>query len=180
MRARPAITGLLGALVLLSAGAAPALALPPGVHVDPGSPASKEYSFPLSVLRGAAGGKKPSQSTSEPLFGVGITRPRPSGGARGSVASRHSLGAGQRRRSRRTARRGASHGRPQRGSSSPAAGQRRGSPPVRATVPPVRATVLASLVRPHSIVPQVGLIALAVLLAAIVLGVGIAVGQRRT
>ena len=191
MRVRSAIAAVLGALVLLSAGAVPALALPPGVHVDPGSPAGKEYSFPLSVLRGAAGGKKASQGTSPPLFGVGITRPRASGSARspygssgqhGSAGPRHIVGAAPRRRSPRRAahgpsrgqsQHGASRGQSQRGSGSPEPGRRRGTTTVRSRT-------LASLIRPQSPVPQVGLIALAVLLAAVALGAGIAVGQRRS
>jgi len=53
--------------------------LEPGVHVDPGSPAAKEYVIPLSQARrtGAEG------SSSAPLFGAGI-------GPRGPGGSSHS------------------------------------------------------------------------------------------
>jgi hypothetical protein len=44
----------------------------PGVYIDPGSPAGKQYSVPLSVLRGQANGHvKPGGG--EPSFGSGIT-----------------------------------------------------------------------------------------------------------
>lgn len=66
-------------------GAAPAHALEPGVHVDPGSPAAKEYAIPLSVARGQ--GTEAASSGKEPaLFGAGITPPAgrgPGGGGSG-------------------------------------------------------------------------------------------------
>lgn len=69
---------LLGAILFLvslscSAGAAFARttsSTPPGVHVDPGSPAAKEYSIPLSTARGQPSGS----SSSGQLFGNGITK----------------------------------------------------------------------------------------------------------
>lgn len=94
-------------LVAASLAAAPgAGALEPGVHVDPGSPAGKEYAFPLDRARRDAGGSsrvhgrghsKPgsrqSDSTTPGLFGQGITPggPRgPGGGTAGaSPASAH-------------------------------------------------------------------------------------------
>lgn len=65
----------------LGAGAAGASTRPaPGVHIDPGSPAAKEYAIPLGQARagGSAGGSGSSQ-----LFGSGITASSqpPSGGA---------------------------------------------------------------------------------------------------
>lgn len=54
--------------------AGPAAALEPGVFVDPGSPAGKEYGVPLSQLRGAASGRTPGGNQSPPLFGIGISR----------------------------------------------------------------------------------------------------------
>ena len=75
------IRGACAALVLcLSAAGAPAaLALEPGVHVDPESPAAKEYALPLNQARetGAAG----SEGTGTALFGAGIKPPRSGGGA---------------------------------------------------------------------------------------------------
>lgn len=56
-------------LALALPGAALAKA-PPGVHVDPGSPAAKEYSIPLSTARGAPAGS----ASSGQLFGAGITK----------------------------------------------------------------------------------------------------------
>lgn len=64
--------------LLLIASSAPANAarapvLEPGVHVDPNSPAGKEYAIPLSAARGTQGGGG--------AFGLGITRPPGSAGA---------------------------------------------------------------------------------------------------
>jgi hypothetical protein len=50
-----------------------AAALEPGVFVDPGSPAGKEYGVPLSDLRGAASGHTPVGNEAPPLFGIGIS-----------------------------------------------------------------------------------------------------------
>src|SRR5438067_6212948 len=61
-------------LVVALATATPAAAaLPPGVHIDPNAPASKEYSIPLGAARGngAAGGRESQQ-----LFGAGVTNAR--------------------------------------------------------------------------------------------------------
>jgi len=74
----------LGALLIFfTALSMPAAAgahkLPPGVHVDPGSPAAKEYSIPLATARGAPAGS----SSSGQLFGAGITK----GGGSGSKGS---------------------------------------------------------------------------------------------
>lgn len=58
-----------------AAGVAPAYGLEPGVHADPGSPAAKEYSLPLSKARqiGANGSSKGESATT--LFGAGIAPP---------------------------------------------------------------------------------------------------------
>jgi hypothetical protein len=62
---------------LLTASPATALAsgAPTGVHVDPGSPAGKQYSIPIAAARQQA---NPSQSSGSsgsapPLFGAGVT-----------------------------------------------------------------------------------------------------------
>lgn len=63
---------ILAAVLLLATGSATAAAkstLPPGVHVDPGSPVAKEYAIPLDTARGSGGGSGSGQ-----LFGRGITR----------------------------------------------------------------------------------------------------------
>jgi hypothetical protein len=66
------LTGLLAAAV-----AAPALAgaaTSPGVHVDPGSPAGKQYQIPISTARGETAGRSSgSKSGTAPTFGSGIT-----------------------------------------------------------------------------------------------------------
>jgi hypothetical protein len=73
--------------VLLLALSAPAVAfgssapLQPGVHVDPGSPAAKEYAVPLGSARGAS---TPNGPGSEKLFGSGVT---PSAGSTPPPAS---------------------------------------------------------------------------------------------
>jgi len=70
-------------------------ALQPGVHVDPGSPAGKEYQIPITAARGQVAGGSSSNSANPPLFGVGVTPP-PSGPSSSGVAAhaRHSAGAG--------------------------------------------------------------------------------------
>jgi hypothetical protein len=63
----------------LSTGAAQAATgLEPGVHVDPGSPAAKEYAIPLQRARGASppttgGSSSGGSGSSNGLFGSGIT-----------------------------------------------------------------------------------------------------------
>ena len=65
-----------------------AAGLEPGVHVDPGSPAAKEYALPLNQAR-QTGSASPSQPGAEgSLFGAGI-KPPGSGGGGG-----HTPGAG--------------------------------------------------------------------------------------
>jgi hypothetical protein len=75
--------------------AAPAQALPPGVFVDPNSPAGKEYALYTGQARGSGSGRPSGQ-----LFGAGIVPP----GTRGATGTRtRSRGApGHRRRRIRT------------------------------------------------------------------------------
>jgi hypothetical protein len=80
MSARSAVA-LAIALVGTWAVPGPAAALEPGVFVDPGSPAGKEYSVPLSVLRGSASGHPAVEDEAQPLFGIGITPVRAGGAA---------------------------------------------------------------------------------------------------
>jgi len=49
--------------------------LEPGVHVDPGSPAAKEYALPLNQARQTGGGSSPQSSSEGALFGAGIKPP---------------------------------------------------------------------------------------------------------
>jgi hypothetical protein len=74
--------------------AAPALALEPGVHIDPGSPAAKEYALPVNQARGAGGGGEGSGGSSEKLFGAGIKPPSSgsSGGRHGGRGGRGTTG----------------------------------------------------------------------------------------
>ncbi|MGO9972094.1 MAG: hypothetical protein ACLP01_04640 [Solirubrobacteraceae bacterium] len=53
----------------VSLAAAPPNPLPSGVHVDPGSPAAKQYAIPLNTARGTPPGSSGSGST----FGQGIS-----------------------------------------------------------------------------------------------------------
>lgn len=58
-------------------GGALGKSLPPGVHVDPGSPAGKEYQIPVASARSLAAGQQGSSSgANPPLFGVGVTSAR--------------------------------------------------------------------------------------------------------
>lgn len=75
MGARSAVA-LAISLLVTWAVAGPAAALESGVFIDPGSPAGKEYSVPLSVLRGAASGRPGGGGATQPLFGVGISSAR--------------------------------------------------------------------------------------------------------
>jgi hypothetical protein len=63
-------------LLILAGGAGDAIAQDDGVHVDPKTPAGKEYALPLdSARRDAAGGADTgSTSGAAPLFGAGISR----------------------------------------------------------------------------------------------------------
>jgi hypothetical protein len=61
------------------ASAQAATGLEPGVHVDPGSPAAKEYALPLNQARQTGSGAPSQPGTESTLFGVGI-KPPGSGG----------------------------------------------------------------------------------------------------
>ena len=79
---------IVAALVLGLGGTASAVE--PGVHVDPGSPAGKEYAIPLDQARNdalppggghAGGGGGAPGSGASPLFGAGVVSRRSSGSA---------------------------------------------------------------------------------------------------
>ncbi len=78
MRALNACAAGVAVLVAIAfPGGALGKSLPPGVHVDPGSPAGKEYQIPVASARGLAAGPKGSNSgANPPLFGVGVTSAR--------------------------------------------------------------------------------------------------------
>src|ERR1700730_5707586 len=87
---RTVLLSISGSLTVLAIICSTALAqanagLEPGVHVDPGSPAAKEYALPLNQARQT--GSEPSSHTSSEgtLFGAGIKPP----GAGGSPRSPH-------------------------------------------------------------------------------------------
>jgi hypothetical protein len=81
--------GVIAAAALLFPASALASGTPLGVHVDPGSPAGKQYQLPVSSARGEASGGGGSTSSAAPLFGVGITPSGPAGpgAATGSTAT---------------------------------------------------------------------------------------------
>jgi hypothetical protein len=83
------VRGTLGALGVLAGCclcfAAPAPALEPGVHVDPGSPAGKEYSLPLGQARQTGGSGSSTGNEGNTLFGAGIKPPK--GGTGGGKAA---------------------------------------------------------------------------------------------
>lgn len=82
-----------------------------GVHIDPGSPAGKQYSVPIAVARGEASGQPPGRgSASPPSFGAGVqaaTTPAvgtPRSNPRRATASRQPRQASRRRSTRRQPR----------------------------------------------------------------------------
>lgn len=181
MRTMATSIALAVALAVGCAGATPATALAPGVHVDPGSPAGKEYSFPLGVLRGAATGHSAPPGVAQPRFGAGIG-PAGAGSAPGGASRRRgaasSHGSGPRSgAARRGGRRrhGTKGGRGTTGGdvSSQALS---GSRSRRAAA---QSRELANLIRPRSPAPQVALIAVPVLLVGAALGGVIAAVRRR-
>jgi hypothetical protein len=87
MRRRLLPPFVVSALVLASAS--PAAAVEPGVHVDPNSPAAKEYAIPLQAARSDSTGG--SHSTTASRFGAGI-EPGPSGASSGQSGSAGSRG----------------------------------------------------------------------------------------
>src|SRR3954454_18303346 len=91
MRVARAIVALV-VITGASATAQPVAAQEPGVFIDPGSPAGKEYAFPLDVQRAAAVGRDAVRGVAQPRFGVGIPRvptaSRRSGSARSKASRR--------------------------------------------------------------------------------------------
>lgn len=85
--ARAATVTLLCAVFAGAAAGVPAFALEPGVHVDPGSPAAKEYALPLTQAR------QTGSSQGGALFGAGITHSARGGTASGGVSVSRSRGA---------------------------------------------------------------------------------------
>jgi hypothetical protein len=173
MRVRFA-AGLVAALSATWAVAAPAAALEPGVIVDPGSPAGKEYGVPLSVLRGEASRHAPVGGAGLPLFGVGISPP---------PASRAAAPSSRRRRERTGARQAHPSAR---GRAVAGAGGAGGASAVNpragagtAGGAPVPGAVLAGLTRHGSFVPAVALVAGLVVLGGLGVGALLVAARRR-
>ncbi|HEY4427083.1 MAG TPA: hypothetical protein VGN08_02660 [Solirubrobacteraceae bacterium] len=85
------------ALCCDAASAQAASGLEPGVHVDPGSPAAKEYSLPLNQARGTGSApnatSSPQANSEGSLFGAGIKPPGSGGPSSGSRAAANGGGA---------------------------------------------------------------------------------------
>jgi hypothetical protein len=99
-----AIRVAVGTLALVcTVGPASAAALETGVHVDPGSPAAKEYALPLEQARQTDA--TPKSSGQAPLFGAGI---KPPGGSSPTISSSTSSPTSGSSRSPRSSRAGGS------------------------------------------------------------------------
>ncbi len=151
--------------------AAPAAALEPGVFVDPGSPAAKEYSVPLSVLRAAGSGRPAVEGQAQPLFGVGIT---PAGA--NSVAATSAAHGGRSAHGR--------HTQPVTANRESTVRQRSGAAPATRGQPvrarPVRGTVVAGIGTHHgSPAPAVALFGALVVLGGLGLGALLVAARRR-
>lgn len=144
-------------------GAAPSAALEPGVFVEPGSPAGKEYTIPLSALRGAASGHAALGDQPQPLFGIGITPARGASAARGAGTER-SGSAGRGASSQSAARVGGAR---------PAAG----APSTHASRVPD--AVLAAVSDHGSAAPALALFSAAVVLGGLGLGALMVAARRR-
>jgi hypothetical protein len=100
-------SGSVGAVAVAACLAAtPAIAkgpVPPGVHIDPGSPAGKQYQIPIPAARqetSGATGSGSGASANPPLFGVGVNSPA-SGSTGGRVAPRRARNATAKRKTAR-------------------------------------------------------------------------------
>jgi hypothetical protein len=148
------------------------------IHIDPGSPAGKQYGIPLWVLRGEGSGQQSPQGVPPPpLFGVGIGPAGANGGSgvTGGGASRGAAAGGSVGSGRGSGRAGAGgqSGRGGRGGSPSRGG-------ANAENGSLTAATIAQLTRESSSTPLIALIAAAVLLAGLALGtVMLLAGRRR-
>jgi hypothetical protein len=105
-----AFVAALGVFVICTQSALAAPHLGPGIHLDPGSPAAKEYVIPITGARAETSGGSPGTgSVGAATFGYGVTQAPASGsraGANRSSRTRH-RGAKTRSRSRAGAPRAA-------------------------------------------------------------------------
>jgi hypothetical protein len=170
MSARSAVV-LAIAFVGTWAFAGPAEALEPGVFVDPGSPAGKEYSVPLSVLRAGGSGRPAVEGQPQPLFGIGITPAAAHGVAVSRVGHGH-----QSRRSRRAhpahGNRGSAGG--QTGGTAPAGGRRTGG-----SVHPPGPLLAGISTRHGSSAAAVALFSTLIVLGGLALGAMLVAARRR-
>jgi hypothetical protein len=171
MSARSAVAVAI-AFVGTWAFAGPAEALEPGVFVDPGSPAGKEYSVPLSVLRAGGSGRPAVEGQTQPLFGIGITPAGAHGVAVGRVGhgqqSKRSRGAQPAHGNRGSASR-------QIGGSGPAGGRRTGG----SAVHPPGPVLAGSSTRQGSSAAAVALFTALIVLGGLALGAMLVAARRR-
>jgi hypothetical protein len=87
------MAGALAVLVISCSAASvqAASGLEPGVHIDPGSPAAKEYALPLNQARQTGASSPAGSSSAAAPFGAGI---HPPGGSGGGSSHRGSAGSG--------------------------------------------------------------------------------------
>lgn len=176
MSVRLAMTAVT-ALAVTWAVAGPAAALEPGVFIDPGSPAGKEYGVPLSVLRTAASGHASVGVTAPPLFGIGISPPRVSRVSAPGAARGHQHRAG---RARPSGSGRAAIGTATARAGIPAAGNAQlPATGVGAVAAPVPGVVLAGLTRHGSSVTAVTLAGVVVLLGGLAVGALLVAARRR-
>lgn len=163
MRARFA-AALAVAVLSTWAIAGSAMALESGVHVDPGSPAGKEYAVPLSVLRAAAAGRPGGGDEGQPLFGVGISPARASSRADRTRRATHGHPAGAQA--------------PARGAHAPSGGSRR-SAAAGPGAAPTDSRVVEELTPHGSAAPGVALIAVLVVVGGLGGGALLLAARRR-
>lgn len=161
------VAGVLGALAL----AAPAVAHSTGVIISPGSPAGKEYGFPLSALRAAATGHAAPEGSTQPRFGQGIT---PSGSKSGGSSRASGSVSTPARSPSIGATTNAAHARKTSSKGARSSGAAGASGARRALRPS-----LASLDRPGSSGPPVALITVLVVLGGLALGAAFVMVRRR-
>jgi hypothetical protein len=173
VRGRSAVV-LAIALVATWAVAGPAQALEPGVFIDPGSPAGKEYSVPLSVLRGASSGRPGGGGAAPPLFGIGISPSSvsPPTGQTGKRAERSRRTTGAQPGTQNSAASGAH-------SSGASGGPQASGAASVSSAAPAQSTVLQDLTRHGSAAPSVALFGALVVLGGFGLGVLLLAARRR-
>jgi hypothetical protein len=82
------------ALSCSTAAAQAGTGLEPGVHIDPGSPAAKEYALPLNQARQTGAEASSNGRSSGALFGAGIKPPGAGGSSHSGSGAAKLLGRG--------------------------------------------------------------------------------------